>query len=145
MNRFQQMFLLVLTVGVVACGPDSNSYTPTVDTVSRTAEIEINGATRHISIVSQGESIPSRTIDACVIGFDTKDLAYSEESADELVLGSQTLEYVRPLVRPESAAGVDGRLFAVWKMPSYTTQQVTYSIEVEIHPDHMIYRNTCTI
>lgn len=133
--------LLMLT----ACGPQSSSYTPTQDTISTTASITIDGSARIIHITDKGPSVQSETIDECVIGFDQEDLSYSFSSNDELTLNDQVMDYLRPLASAAELPGVDSRLFAVWGLPPQMVRQVSYTIEIEIQPSKLIYRNSCVM
>ncbi|RZA22549.1 MAG: hypothetical protein EOP10_15140 [Proteobacteria bacterium] len=127
---------------MIACGADnSNSYTPTSDTLTTTAVTTVD--TGAIHIVSKDPPVQSSLIDECSLGFDQENLAYTIRSNEELTLGGQTFEFLRPLATTSTAPNIDPRLFAVWKLPSQTVGQVTYTFEVEIRSDSIIYRNTC--
>ncbi|RZA14607.1 MAG: hypothetical protein EOP10_27740 [Proteobacteria bacterium] len=139
------LILLGFTLTMVACGSESsNGYTPTTDTASISALVTIDGEA--IRIGAQSRPVSGDLIEECVVGFDKKDvLPYSFRSDEELVLGGQVFEFVRPLAAATSnLANADSRLFAVWKGSPFTIGLVTYSLEVEIHTDSIIYRNTCT-
>lgn len=141
-TKIRLFILAVFTSALVACGAASDdAYTPTTDTVSTTGLITLSSD--EISIVTKGPTVQSEIIDECTIGFEAENLSYSFTTNDELILDGQTFEYVRPLTTPSAKAGIDERLFAVWKTPSATVGQVTYTFEVEIHADTIIYRNTC--
>lgn len=133
------LFLSLLVI--TACGPESSSYTPTQDTIATSADITVDASAIHISKI--GPTVQSDKIDECVIGFDQENLLYSFNSNEELVLNSQVLEYLRPLATAAGASAGDSRLFAVWQVPTHIVQQVNYSIEIEIQPTKIIYRNTC--
>lgn len=141
MNKVLGFGLFVSLAIVTACGPESSSYTPTQDTITTSADITIDASTIHI--VNPGATVQSEKIDECVIGFDQENLSYSFKSNEELVLNSQTIEYLRPLATAAGASPGDSRLFAVWQVPAHMVQQVNYSIEIEIQPTKIIYRNTC--
>lgn len=143
MARHIRLFILVvLCLNFVACGAESSDgYTPTTDTVSTTGLVTFTA--NSIRIVTKGPTVQSDIIEECSIGFEQEDLSYRLNSADELVLDGQTFEYLRPLSSPSTAVSIDERLFAVWKLPSETVREVTYTFEVEIRGDSIIYRNNC--
>ncbi len=136
--------LLFLTLTLIcSCGAESSgTYNPTSDTVTTTGLVTFDSST--IQVVTKGPTVQSEIIEECTIGFDKEELSYELKSNDELVLGGQTFEYLRPLATASSAKGIDSRLFAVWRLPSQTVGQVTYTLEVEIRNDSIIYSNTCT-
>lgn len=139
-----RLFILaVLTLSFVACGAESsNTYTPTTDTVSTTGVIAIGASS--IRITMKGPTATSDIIEDCTIGFEKDEIAYEIVSQDELKLGGQTFELVRPLNARPGLTAPDERLLGVWKLPEYAVGPVTYSLEVEIRSDTIVYRNTCT-
>jgi hypothetical protein len=140
--RFLLGLILVFSIGITGCGAEnSDAYAPTTDTITTTALITVDADAIHI--VTKGPSVQSELIEECTLGFEQEDLAYSFSSSDELILGGQRFDYVRPLVAPLSSSSSDSRLFAVWKLPAQVKGQVTYTFEVEIRSDTIIYRNTC--
>jgi len=140
-NNVRGLGLILSLLLITACGPESSSYTPTQDTITTSADITIDASAIHITTL--GPTVQSETIDECVIGFDQEDLPYSFKSNEELILNSQTVEYLRPLATAAGASAGDSRLFAVWKVPTHMVQQVNYTIEIEVQPTKIIYRNTC--
>ena len=132
--------LLILT----GCGPAAASnYVPTVDTVTSAADITIDETAQNIHITQAGSTVHGEILEDCEVGFEKLDFKYSFKSDEELTLGDQSLQFVRSLATTGGFSAVDSRLFAVWKTPTHTKSQLSVSIEVEIHPDQIIYRTTC--
>ncbi len=143
MKMMRYLAAIGLMTLLCSCGAESSgAYSPTSDTVTTTGLVTFSSGS--IQIVTKGPTVQSEIIEECSIGFDKEELSYELKSADELVLGDRSFEYLRPLATSSTAAGVDSRLFAVWKLPSQTIGQVTYTLEVEIRSDSIIYSNTCT-
>lgn len=141
--RFMRLFILfVFTLSLAACGAESSDgYTPTKDTVTTSGLVTFDA--KAIRIVTKGPTVQSELIEECSIGFEQEDLTYVLNGPDELILDGQKFQYLRPLSTPSMADNVDARLFAVWSLPPETLRQVTYTFEVEIRSDTIIYRNNC--
>ena len=139
--RWLSFGLLML---MVACGANNSSYKPTTDKVESRGKIRFDVANAKIIITEPGPLVSSALVMPCDISFEATELSYALISEKQLKLALDTFSYVKPIAKPAAVDGVAAGIFAVWQLPSKSIDGISYTIEVEVLADALIYRNTCT-
>ncbi len=139
---------LVCVLVLWSCGAGSNEssvITPT-DTISSTATVRFNTTTSQVEVLETGPDPKSETFDVCTFSMDsvTGELPYSLLSANTLSFNGANFSFKRSLKSPKTKAGVADRIFSVWGSQDITVEGVTLSQELEIEPELLIFRMTCT-
>ncbi|MCX6128017.1 MAG: hypothetical protein NTX25_03005 [Proteobacteria bacterium] len=145
MSRIKTFCSICFLWGLVACGANQSAYKPTQDTVETKALIHFDRGESKILITEAGNPVSSTIIDSCSISVETTELPYLILSNKHLQLGDDNFTFVRALLKPAAIMGVPTEIFAVWGLPTKTINGISYSIEVEIRADSIIYRNTCSL
>lgn len=145
---FKKFYPIVFLLVLWSCGVGSNDstvITPT-DTISSTATVRFNSANATVEVLERGTDPKSDVFEACTFSMSpiTGNLPYTLVDQDTLQLGTGSFSYKRPLKTPQTKAGVPDRIFSVWGSPDVISDGVTLSLELEVEPDLLTFRMTCT-
>jgi len=145
---FKKPYPLLFLFVLWSCGAGSdgsNVITPT-DTISSTATVRFNSANDTVEVLERGSDPKSEVFEACTFTMSpiTGDLPYDLVNQDTLQLGTGSFSYKRPLKTPQTKTGVASRIFSVWGSPDVITDGVTLSLELEVEPELLTFRMTCT-
>lgn len=145
---YQKIFVIASVLTLCACGAESNDSTfvsPT-DTISSTATVRFSTVDDTLEVLETGPDAVSKVFEACNFSMSPiqGELTYDLVDANTLKLGSGTFSYKRALKSPEAKTGVDDRIFSVWGSPDKLTDGVTLALELEIKPELLTFRMSCT-
>lgn len=142
---------LALLTFLCSCGAGSGGttvVTPT-DTISSTALVRFHPSRAVVEVLQTGPDPQSDNPDLTTCNFSMDairgDLPYAlTDDSSNLQLGSSSFGYKRPLANPQTLSGVPDRVFSVWSTPDLVKEGVTVAFELEVQPELLTFRLTCT-
>ncbi len=144
--RLKDLRLLAISsllLALTACGVENSDYTPTRDSITLKVAASFDVSAQTISVAS-AEDVTSTILSPCVLGVETRVLAYELLDTNTLLLNGNRYARKSGLNPAESLDGVPDGVFAVWSAESQVYDQVTNQIDIEIHPESLTYRNNCS-
>jgi hypothetical protein len=147
----QNLVFLTVAILLCSCGAESggSQASSSTDTISSSSTIRFNTDGATLSIVKAGGDVSSKVPgleNVCSVSLSnlTNDIPYDLISTTSLEFGPNLYSYKRALKTPKTKAGIEDRIFSVWSSPDRIVEGVTLSFELELEPELMTFRLSCS-